>query len=106
MTRRRALTYCVLTLALGGCAQTKHAGNIEANFACDGGARLSVTFDNNAGVAIVRTQAGGLHVLQRTISGSGYSYEAERRALRGKGRETIWTDGPASPLTCREQPAA
>jgi membrane-bound inhibitor of C-type lysozyme len=106
MTRKRALSYCVLALVLGGCTHTRQAGSIEANFECDGGARLSVTFDNKAGVAIVRTQAGGLHVLQRTISGSGYSYEAERRMLRGKGRDATWTEGSASPLACRDQRAS
>ena len=105
MTRRQVLSACVLAFVLGSCAQTKQVSNVEANFECDGGARLSVTFDNKAGVAVVRTQAGGLHVLQRTISGSGYSYEAEKRKLRGKGPDATWTDGPASPLTCREQPA-
>jgi membrane-bound inhibitor of C-type lysozyme len=92
-----------LALAAGGCASKRQATTIEATFACDGGARLSVSFDNKAGVAVVRTQAGGFHVLNRTVSGSGYSYEAERRTLRGKGREATWTDSGAAPLACRDQ---
>ena len=59
-----------------------------------------MTFDNKAAVAIVRTQAGGLHVLTRTITGSGYGYEAEGRVLRGKGREATWTDRGTAALKC------
>ncbi|MGE3477778.1 MAG: MliC family protein [Rhodospirillaceae bacterium] len=99
----KALSACVLALALGACTHAKTNDTIEATFACNGGARLSVTFDNKAGVAVVRTQAGGMHVLTRTISGSGYSYEAEGRKLRGKGREAIWTNAGAAPLTCQER---
>ncbi|MCC6915534.1 MAG: MliC family protein [Rhodospirillaceae bacterium] len=99
----KALSACVLALALGACTHAKTGDTIEAAFACNGGARLSVTFDNKTGVAVVRTQAGGMHVLTRTISGSGYSYEAEGRKLRGKGREAIWTDTGAAPLTCQER---
>jgi membrane-bound inhibitor of C-type lysozyme len=101
--RVRILASCLLGLALGACTHAKKVGTVEAAFDCTGGARLSVTFDNKAGVAVVRTQAGGMHVLTRTISGSGYSYEAEGRKLRGKGREAIWTDTGAAPLTCQER---
>lgn len=99
----RPLTCCALFFLVGACTtQSKQSTTVDASFACDGGARLSVTFDNKATVAIVRTQAGGLHVLTRTITGSGYGYEAEGRALRGKGREATWTDRGTAPLTCRD----
>lgn len=101
--RGKALSVYVLALALGGCTHAKKNEMIEAAFDCTGGARLSVTFDNKNGVAVVRTQTGGMHVLIHTISGSGYSYEAEGRKLRGKGREAIWTDASAAPLTCQER---
>jgi hypothetical protein len=92
---------CVTALLTAGCTRTSQVDRVEATFDCDGGARLSVTFENKAGAAVVRTQAGGLHVLTRTIS--GYSYEAEGRSLRGKGREALWTDRGAKPLACRDQ---
>ncbi len=101
--RERTLSACVLVLALGACSHATKNDTIDAAFDCNGGARLSVTFDNKAGVAIVRTQAGGMHVLTQTVSGSGYSYEAEGRKLRGKGREATWTDAGKAPLACREQ---
>jgi len=100
--RVTALVCCALALLAGACAQTRQSGTIDATFDCDGGARLSVTFDNKAAVAIVRTQNGGLHVLTHTISGSGYAYESDGQRLRGKGREAIWTARGAAPLTCRE----
>ena len=101
--RKNLHPWIALVLLLGGCAQSRQSDTIEAAFTCDGGARLSVTFDNKAGVAVVRTQDGGLHVLPRTVSGSGYSYEAEGRTLRGKGREATWTDRNAAPLACNER---
>ncbi len=100
---KKALLACAPALLLGACAPAKTSETIEASFECAAGARLSITFENKTGVAIVRTQAGGLHVLNRTISGSGYSYEADGRTLRGKGREAIWTDMGAAPLACQEK---
>ncbi len=100
--RKNALLLIAFALLLGSCAQSRQADTVEAAFACVGGARLSVTFDNKANVAIVRTQDGGMHVLTHTISGSGYRYEAEGRELRGKGREATWTDRGAKALTCNE----
>ncbi len=102
---RNAFSGFVLALALGACTNAKKNEAIEAAFDCNGGARLSVTFDNKVGVVIVRTQAGGMHVLTRTISGSGYAYEAEGRKLRGKGRDATWTDAGAAPLTCQDRGA-
>lgn len=101
MMRKTALA-CALALLTSACTQSTQSSTVEAAFACDGGARLSVTFDNKAAVAIVRTQDGGLHALTRTITGSGYGYEAEGRALRGKGREATWTDRGVKPLMCRD----
>lgn len=99
----RPLICCALFLFVGACTtQSQQSTTVDASFACDGGARLSVTFDNKAAVAIVRTQAGGLHVLTRTITGSGYGYEAEGRGLRGKGREATWTDRDTAALKCRD----
>ena len=99
----RPLACCALLLFVGACAtESKQSTTVDAAFACDGGARLSVTFDNKAAVAIVRTQAGGLHVLTRAITGSGYGYEAEGRVLRGKGREATWTDRGTAALKCRD----
>jgi membrane-bound inhibitor of C-type lysozyme len=100
---RTALSACALALLLGACTPAKKNDVIEAAFDCTGGARLTVTFDNKTGVAVVRTQAGGMHVLTRTVSGSGYSYEAEGRKLRGKGREALWSDAGAAALTCQEK---
>jgi membrane-bound inhibitor of C-type lysozyme len=100
---KKVISCCVLALLAAGCTRTSQADRVEATFDCDGGARLSVTFENKAGAAVVRTQDGGLHVLTRTISGSGYSFEAEGRALRGKGREATWTDRGAKALACRDQ---
>ena len=68
---RKSPALCVLALLLGACTYTKKSDIIEAAFDCAGGARLSVTFDNKTAVAVVRTQAGGMHVLTRTVSGSG-----------------------------------
>jgi membrane-bound inhibitor of C-type lysozyme len=100
---KRVYLVCGLALLAASCTRTSQVDRVEATFDCDGSARLSVTFENKAGAAVVRTQSGGLHVLTRTISGSGYSYESEGRALRGKGREAVWTDSGAKPLACREQ---
>ena len=101
--RRKTALACALALVVGACTPSKQSTTVEAAFACDGGARLSVTFDHKAAVAIVRTQAGGLHVLTRTVTGSGYGYEAEGRSLRGKGRDATWTDRGAAALMCRDQ---
>ena len=99
----KRLAACVaIALIAGGCARSRQSTTIEAAFDCTSGGRLSVTFDNKANVAIVRTQDGGMHVLTHTISGSGYRYEAEGRELRGKGREAMWTDKGTSPLTCNQ----
>lgn len=101
--RKSAAACCVLVLFAGACTSAKQANTIDAVFDCAGGARLSVTFENKTGVAVVRTQAGGLHVLTRTISGSGYAYEAEGRTLRGKGISATWTDAGAASLSCQEK---
>lgn len=71
----------------------------KADFVCDGGQRLSVTFDAKAAHLVDRS--GRRAVLTQQPAASGIWYESAGESLRGKGQEVTWSRPGQAPLVCR-----
>ncbi|MCC9623882.1 YbaY family lipoprotein [Thalassospira sp. MA62] len=68
-------------------------------FVCEDKARFSVTFDHDDERAIVEFLGREPIVLNIARSGSGYAYDNEIYALRGKGKNAIW-QSPSGETHC------
>lgn len=102
---RRALAAASIA-ALGSCAETggeKRDIVGPVFFACDDGTLLNVRFDNDDHTARITGTGGGIIVLNRTLSGSGYWYADSRYSLRGKGRDATWQAPGRGAIQCRER---
>lgn len=65
---------------------------VNAEFVCEGGPPMAVTFDNAANTATVRIREETF-LLEGQPAGSGIWYAGEDRVLRGKGGDVTWTNG-------------
>ncbi len=65
---------------------------VSAEFVCEGGPPMAVTFDNVANTATVQIRKESF-LLEGQPVGSGIWYAGEGRVLRGKGGDATWTNG-------------
>jgi heat shock protein HslJ len=110
--RRPGLAAIVAGLLLGAAAHAYTSDATQAtlpggtpsaartvDFVCDGGQRLSVTFEGS--VARLVDQTGRRATLEQKPAASGIHYESAGESLRGKGQEITWSRTGVAPLVCR-----
>jgi heat shock protein HslJ len=113
--RRKQATTVVMALLLGYYSTPAAAGPREpqasgasaarhVEYLCDGGQRLSVTFEDEA--ARLAESSGRHATLDQRPAASGIFYEAAGESLRGKGPELTWSRPGAPPVSCRQTSAA
>jgi membrane-bound inhibitor of C-type lysozyme/heat shock protein HslJ len=83
-----------------GFALTAQAEERKVTYLCERGVNIEVVF---AGSEATLTYDGQSAVMAQKETGSGYLYEGNGNALRGKEHEAIWTDAAGVERICQDQ---
>lgn len=103
---KKVLVLSVLCpLLMTGCATPAPPSSNAApvHFLCDGGAALTVAFDQ--GTAVVDGPEGRVTMTASPVA-SGFEYVDGDSRIRGKGTQLTWSPKNGAPVSCREDRAS